>query len=141
MVNLKSSGFDKGTRGKSGKFQLDCDGCILFTRRSINITNSFSFSLQNLPFCTVFYHTDHSDLVTDTVLLIVILAAPGEYSVQSLLPKSLEHSSIHYFCFCSVKFAQFFINDLDLTANNEYSGRVASFNAMWQERYTPLNFC
>ena len=36
MVNFKSSGFDKGTRGKSGKFQFDCDGCILFTRRSIN---------------------------------------------------------------------------------------------------------
>ena len=34
-----------------------------------------------------------------------------------------------------------FINELDLTANNEYSGRVASFNSMWQERYTPLNFC
>ena len=26
----------------------------------------------------------------------------------TLLTKSLEHSSIHYFCFCSVKFAQFF---------------------------------
>ena len=49
MVNFKSSGFDKGTGGKSGKFQFDCDGCILFTRRSINITNSFSFSLYNLP--------------------------------------------------------------------------------------------
>ena len=54
MVNFKSSGFDKGTGGKSGKFQFDCDGCILFTRRSINITNSFSFSLHNLPFYTVF---------------------------------------------------------------------------------------
>ena len=54
MVNFKSSGFDKGTGGKSGKFQFDCDGCILFTRRSINITNSFSFSLYNLPFSTVF---------------------------------------------------------------------------------------
>ena len=54
MVNFKSSVFDKGTGGKSGKFQFDCDGCILFTRRSINITNSFSFSLYNLPFYTVF---------------------------------------------------------------------------------------
>ena len=35
MVNLKSSGFDKGTGEKSGKFQFDCDGCILFTRRGI----------------------------------------------------------------------------------------------------------
>ena len=35
MVNLKSSGFDKGTGEKSGKFQFDCDGCILFTRRCI----------------------------------------------------------------------------------------------------------
>ena len=26
MVNFKSSGFDKGTGGKSGKFQFDCDG-------------------------------------------------------------------------------------------------------------------
>ena len=26
----------------------------------------------------------------------------------TLLTKSLEHSSIHYLCFCSVKFAQFF---------------------------------
>ena len=54
MVNFRSSGFDKGTGGKSGKFQFDCDGCILFTRCSINITNSFSFSLYNLPFSTVF---------------------------------------------------------------------------------------
>ena len=50
MVNFKSSGFDKATGGKSGKFQFDCDGCILLTRRSIIITNSFSFSLYNLPF-------------------------------------------------------------------------------------------
>ena len=81
--------------------------------------------------------------------------------MQSLLTKSLEHSSIHYFCFCSVKFAYFIIIiiisiiiiiiinelhllwkvwtqesfELDLTTNNEYSGRVASFNAMWQGRY------
>ena len=54
MVNFKSSFFDKGTGGKSGKFQFDCDGCILLTRRSINITNSFSFSSHNLPFYTVF---------------------------------------------------------------------------------------
>ena len=53
MVNFESSGFYKGTGGKSG-FQFDCDGCILFTRRSINITDSFSFSLYNLPFYTVF---------------------------------------------------------------------------------------
>ena len=26
MVNFKRSGFDKGTGGKSGKFQFDCDG-------------------------------------------------------------------------------------------------------------------
>ena len=26
MVNFKSSGFAKGTGGKSGKFQFDCDG-------------------------------------------------------------------------------------------------------------------
>ena len=120
MVNFKSSGFDKGTGGKSGKFQFDCDGCILFTRRSINITNSFSFSLHNLPCYTVFRSRaiayiieaillyNHSDLVTETLLSIVILATPGEYSVYRLLTKSLEHSSIHYFCFCSVKFAQFF---------------------------------
>ena len=43
---------------------------------------------------------------------------------------------------CHLTFAQFFfINDLDLTTNNEYSGKVASFNGMWQGRYTPLNFC
>ena len=54
MVNFKSCGFDKGTGGKSGKFQIDCDGCILFTRRSINIRNSFSFPLYNLPFYPVF---------------------------------------------------------------------------------------
>ena len=76
--------------------------------------------------------------------------------MPSLLTKSLEHSSIHYFCFCSVKFAHFIIIiiiiiineldllwkvwtqesfELDLTTSNEYSGRVASFNAMWQGRY------
>ena len=99
MVNFKSSGFDKGTGGKSGKFQFDCDNCILFTRRSINITNSFSFSLYNLPFSTVF----------------TFVSAP-------------------------LNLPNFFINELDLTTNNEYSGRVANFNAMWVERYKPLNF-
>ena len=54
MVNFEKSGLDKGIEGKSGKFQFDCDRCILFTRRSINITNSFPFSLYNLPFSTVF---------------------------------------------------------------------------------------
>ena len=54
MVNFKSSVFDKGTGGKSGKFQFDCDGCILLMRRSINVANSFSFSSYNLPFYTVF---------------------------------------------------------------------------------------
>ena len=88
-----------------------------------------------------FYYTDHSNLVTETLILIVILATPDEYLVQSLLKKSLEHSSIHYFSFCSVKLPNFFVNELNLTTNNEYSGRVTSFNAMWQERYTPLNFC
>ena len=58
MVNFKSSGFDKGTGGKSGKFQFDCDGCIIFVYASycsINITDSFSFSLYNMPFYTVFH--------------------------------------------------------------------------------------
>ena len=51
-VNFKSSGFGKGTGGKSGKFQFDCDGCILFTRRSINIKNSFSFPYKSaLLYC------------------------------------------------------------------------------------------
>ena len=62
MVNFKSSGFDKGTGGKLEKFQLDCYGCILFTRRSINITNSFSFSLYNLPFSTVFRSRAMADI-------------------------------------------------------------------------------
>ena len=132
MVKFKSSGFDKETGEKSGKFQFDCDGCILLTGRSINVTFSFSFYLYNLPFCTLFRsraitniteaNTDRSDLVTETLLLIVILATPDEYSVSSLSTKSLEHSSIHYFCFFSVKFAQFFfINEHDLTTSNEYS--------------------
>ena len=54
MVNIKSSDVDKGTGGKSGKSQFDCDGCILFTCRSITITNSFSFSFYSLPFYAVF---------------------------------------------------------------------------------------
>ena len=61
--------------------------------------------------------------MTETLLSIVMLATPSESSVQSLLTKSLEHSSIHYFCFCSV-LPNFFINALDLTTNDEYSGRV-----------------
>ena len=72
----------------------------------------------------------HSNLVTDTLLSIVILVTPGKYLEQSLLTKSLENSSIHYFCFCSVNLPNFFVDELDLTTNNEYSGRVASFNAM-----------
>ena len=69
MVNFKSSGFDKGTGGKSGKFQFDCDGCILFTRRSINITNSFSFSLYNLPFFILFFAAELSIILQRLILL------------------------------------------------------------------------
>ena len=72
MVNFKSSGFDKGTGGKSEKFQLDCDGCILFTRRSINITNSFSFFLYNLPFSTGFRSRAIAD-ITEAHLLYIPL--------------------------------------------------------------------
>ena len=49
VVNVVQGRMSLFTGGESGKFQFDCDGCILFTRRSINITNSFSFSLYNLP--------------------------------------------------------------------------------------------
>ena len=100
------------------------------------------FFTAELSLILQFYYTDHSNLVTETLILIVILATPDEYLVQSLPTKSLEHSSTHYFCFCSVKLPNFFVNELNLTTNNayEYSGRVTSFNAMWQERYTPLNF-
>ena len=54
MVNFKSSGFGKGTGGKSGKFQFDCDGCILFTRRSINIKIHFPFPYTICPFIPFF---------------------------------------------------------------------------------------
>ena len=40
-------------RGVGAKAQAT-DHRVLFTRRSINTTNSFSFSLHNLPFYTVF---------------------------------------------------------------------------------------
>ena len=55
----------------------------------------------------------------------------------------LELNTLPFITFVSapLNLPNFFINELDLTTNNEYSGRVASFNAMWQERYTPLNFC
>ena len=43
MVNFKSSSFDKGTGGKSGKFQFDCDGYILFTRNAWNKYYKFIF--------------------------------------------------------------------------------------------------
>ena len=89
MVNFKSSGFDKETGRKSGKFQFDCDGCILFMRRSINKTNSFSFSLYNLPFL-LFFAAELSLILQGLILLyrslrfsdrtllsIVILATPG----------------------------------------------------------------
>ena len=69
MVNFKSSGFNKGTGGKSGKFQFDCDGCIIFvyaSYRSINITDSFSFSLYNMPFYTVF----HSRAIANITVLL-----------------------------------------------------------------------
>ena len=68
MVNFKSSG-DKGTAGKSGKFQFDCDGCILFTRRSIKITNSFSFSLYNLSFFILFFAAELSIILQRLILL------------------------------------------------------------------------
>ena len=65
MVNFKSSGFGKGTGGKSGKFLFDCDGWILFTRHSINITNSFSFSLYNLPFFYTVFRSRVIDYITE----------------------------------------------------------------------------
>ena len=47
----------------------DCDGCILFTRRSINITNSFSFSLYNLPFFILFFAAELSIVLQRLILL------------------------------------------------------------------------
>ena len=81
--------------------------------------------------------------MTETLLSIVILATPGEYSELRLLTKSPVKNTLPFITFVSapLNLPNFFINELDLTTNNEYSGRVASFNAMWQERYTPLNFC
>ena len=69
MVNFKSSGFGKGTGRKSGKFLFDCDGWIVFTRRSINITNSFSFSLYNLPFFILFFAAELSIILQRLILL------------------------------------------------------------------------
>ena len=92
MVNLKSSGFDKGTGEKSGKFQFDCDGCILFTRRGIiHFPFPHTICLFILFFAaelsrilqSLFYYINHSDLVTEFLLSIVFLATPGEYSVYS----------------------------------------------------------
>ena len=72
--------FDKGSGEKSGKFQLDCDGWILFTRRSINITNSFSFSLHNLPFYTVFRSRAIAN-ITGLILLYRSLTFRGRNSI------------------------------------------------------------
>ena len=52
MVNFKSSRSIKEVQ--ENQENSSSNGCILFTRRSINTTNSFSFSLDNLPFYTVF---------------------------------------------------------------------------------------
>ena len=32
----------------------------------------------------------------------------------------------------------FFINEFDLATNSQYLGKAASFNPVWQGRYTPL---
>ena len=72
MVNFKSSGFDKETGGKSGKFQFDCDSCILFTRHSINITNSFSFYLYNLPFFYTVFRSRVAAYITEADFIIEI---------------------------------------------------------------------
>ena len=33
----------------------------------------------------------------------------------------------------------FFINEFDLATNSQYLGKAASFNPVWQGRYTPLD--
>ena len=68
MVNFKISGFGKGTGGKSGKFQFDCDGYILFTRRSINITIYFPFPYTNCLFM-LFFAAELSLIVQGLILL------------------------------------------------------------------------
>ena len=60
MVNFKSSGFDKGNGGKAGKFQFDCDGCILFTRRNIYNKFIFLFLVQSS-----FYTVSRSRAITN----------------------------------------------------------------------------
>ena len=69
VVNVVQGRMSLFTGGKSGKFQFDCDGCILFTRRSINITNSFSFSLYNLPFFILFFAAELSIILQRLILL------------------------------------------------------------------------
>ena len=53
MVNFKSSSFVKELEENQENSSSTVMVAFLFTRRSINITNSFSFSLYNLPFYTV----------------------------------------------------------------------------------------
>ena len=52
--------------------EFDCDGCILFTRRSINVTNSFSFSLYNLPFFKTVFRSRVIDYITEANVITQI---------------------------------------------------------------------
>ena len=79
MVNFRSSGFGKGTGGKSGKF-LDCDGCILFTRRSINIKINFPFPYTICPF-TLFFAAELSLISQRLILLYRSLKFSGRNSI------------------------------------------------------------
>ena len=80
MVNFKSSGFGKGTGGKSGKFQFDCDGCILFTRRSINIKIHFPFPYTICPFI-LFFAAGLSLILQRLILLYRSLKFSGRNSI------------------------------------------------------------
>ena len=80
MVNFKSSGFDKGTGEKSGKFHSDCDGCILFTRRSINIKIDFLFPYTICPFI-LFFAAELSLILQRLIILYVSLKFSDRNSI------------------------------------------------------------
>ena len=104
-----------------------CDGCILITRDRISMKNSFSFPLNKLIDCFVFFYS--------------INASSCELC-EAYSDKMEKHfGRFIIFVSAPLNLPNIFINQFDLSTNTQNSSRVTSLKAMGQAKFEyPFEF-
>ena len=99
-----------------------CDGCILITRDRISMKNSFSFPLNKLIDCFVFFFYS--------------ISASRCELCEAYSDKMEKHfARFIYFVSAPLNLPNIFINEFDLSTNTQNSSSVTSLKAMWQAKF------